>query len=252
MTHLYFEKTDQPTLTDIKEQSRGPNVPTMQNISKLQSALSASTKERSTSISTEDTLITTLRAQGQAWVNITAKLNSRCNSMNEVPLWTEAAVYSRFLLVATVTATPAREVGFEPLDYAHLRNAGSGKEGTSKAGKKRVKDFQNATELSANIRKPVQLADAESAGSNAQTDAQGEGRNKVKAKDKGKGKGKDEKRRKGGEGETIALDGNLAEILVRAVARVEENFWVYVADEMERESGVLIEAEELNKFYNKI
>jgi hypothetical protein len=244
--------TDQLTFTDTNKQARGLKVSTMHDIPQLQSALTASTKERSTSISTEDTLITTLRAQGQSWVDITAQLNSRCSSTNEVPLWTEATVYSRFILVATASATPAREVGFEPPDYAHLRNAGGDKEGTSKAGKKRVKDFQNATELSANIRKPVQLVDAESAGSNAKTDAQGEGKSKVKIKSKGKGKGKDEERRKGVEGETIALNENLAEVLVRAVTRVERNFWVYVADEMERDSGNFIKAEELEKFFKKI
>lgn len=155
---------------------------------------------------------------------------------------TEDAVYSRFILSSAATATPAREIGFEPRDYAHLRNAGSGREGSSKAGKKRIKDFQNATELSANIRKPVLLADADGAHVQSRVDEQG----------KGKGKNSEEKRRKGERDEIVRVDENLVEVLMRAVAKVDRNFWVFVADEVEREGGKYIEPKELEKVFHEI
>ena len=191
----------------------------------------------------EDELITQLRTLGTPWGDIVSQLNARRTATKQPPTWTEAAVYSRFIL-STATATPTKEVGFEPRDYAHLKNAGSGRVGTTKAGKKRVKDFQNATELSANIRKPATIEGAD-----------GEyGEREVKVKDKGKGKAesksksKDEDRRKGeSEEEIVKMDEGMVEILMRAVAKVERNFWMFVADEVEREGGKYIEPKDLEK-----
>jgi hypothetical protein len=42
------------------------------------------------------------------------------------------------------------------------------------------------------------------------------------------------------------------EILMRAVAKVERNFWVFVADEVEREGGKYIEPKELEKVFHEI
>ncbi|KAF3048336.1 hypothetical protein E8E12_011701 [Didymella heteroderae] len=199
---------------------------------------------------TENTLIATLRSSGAPWGDIVAQLNTRRVAVEEAPTWTEAAVYSRFILANSAIATPAKEVGFEPSDYAHLKNAGSGREGTSKAGKKRVKDFQNATELSANIRKAATIEGAET--DNVE-------KNEVTVKDKGKGKvkgkskGKDEVRRKGeSEEEVVKMEEGMVEILMRAVAKVERNFWVFVADEVERECGKYIEPKELEKVFHEI
>lgn len=226
-----------------------PNVPvdTLKRV--LPPTSTTPTPDNTTTKSFEDTLIKTLRAEGKPWSEITTHLNESRVSNNDAPTWTEAGVYSRFILNASATATPAREVGFEPRDYAYLRNAGSGREGTSKAGKKRVKDFQNATELSANIRKPVKLkAEGEAIDKGQEVNVEGKG----KAKRKSKSKGKDEERRKGEEDETVKMDQGLAEAVMRAVAKVERNFWVFVADEVEREGGKYIEPKELEKVFRGI
>ena len=222
----------------------------LQNISILQSA-PISTDERPTAADTEDALITTLRTEGKQWADIIAHLNERRVINNEPPSWTEAAVYSRFILNDSAMATPMREIGFEPCDYAHLRNASSGREGTSKAGKKRVKDFQNATELSANIRKPAVIAGADNEHLEEKGDVKMKGKGKARAK--GKSKGKDENRRKGeSEKEIVKMDEGMAEVLMRAVAKVERNLWIFVADEVERESGKYILPKELEKVFHGI
>ncbi|KAJ4377124.1 hypothetical protein N0V86_006565 [Didymella sp. IMI 355093] len=218
----------------------------------LQSTPSPSLQQRA-SVSTEDALIIHLRSSGKAWSEIVTALNTHRASNKEAATWTESAAYSRFVLNTSQPVMPAREVGFEPRDYAHLRSAGSGREGAGKAGKKRVKDFQNATELSANIRKPALI---EGAGSeraeNEEGNVKGKGKVKAKGKGKGKGKGKDEDRRKGeSEVEIVKVDKGTVEMLMRAVAKVERNFWAFVADEFEREGGRYIEPKELEKVFHK-
>ena len=231
---------------DMFKRARELKASALQSVSILQPTPN-SIDERPATASTEDKLITTLRAKGKQWSDITAHLNELRVSNNENPSWTEAAVYSRFILNASAAATPVREIGFEPYDYAHLRNAGSGREGTSKAGKKRVKDFQNATELSANIRKPAVIVGAGGNSLEEERDV------KAKGKRKGKSKGKDEDRRKGESGEEIVkMDEGMVEVLMRAVAKVERNFWVFVADEVEREGGTYIKPKELEKVFHEV
>lgn len=234
---------------DAFKRARALKASALQNVSILQSAPSLLASQLDT-LDFEDTLITTMRAEGKPWGDITAQLNERRISHKEAPTWTEAAVYSRFILNNSVTATPAKEVGFEPRDYAHLKNAGSGREGTSKAGKKRVKDFQNATELSANIRKPATIEGAGGERSEERSEVKVKG--KGKAKVRGKSKGKDEDRRKGESEEIVKMDEGMAEVLMRAVAKVERNFWVFVADEVEREGGKYLKPKELEKVFHEI
>ncbi|KZM21573.1 uncharacterized protein EKO05_0000746 [Ascochyta rabiei] len=230
---------------DAFRRARELKASALQSISVLQPDSSTSMTECSTTLAFENTLIKMFHAEGKSWVEITAHLNERRMSSSEAPTWTEAAVYSRFILSSSEPATPAREVGFEPRDYAHLRNAGSGHEGTSKAGKKRVKDFQNATELSANIRTPAKLHGKDDV-EVQQVTAKGKGKAKRKSK------GKDENRRKGEEEETVKMDEGLAEVLMRAVVKVERNFWVFVADEVERAGGKYIEPRHLQKVFHDI
>lgn len=239
------------TLTDTLKRARELKASALQNISVLQPGLATSLSARATPHTFEDTLIKTLRAEGKPWADITACLNERRVRNQEAPTWTEDAVYSRFILNASVTAAPAKEVGFEPRDYAFLRSAGNGRDGSSKAGKKRVKDFHNATELSANVRKPVKLqGEGDDDASGQPHDAKGKTKNK--ARSKSKGKGKDEERRKGEQEEIVKMDEGVAEILMMAVAKVERNFWVFVADEVERESGKYIEPKKLEKVFHGI
>ncbi|KAJ4334900.1 hypothetical protein N0V87_006495 [Didymella glomerata] len=233
---------------DAFKRARELKASVLQNVTLLRSAPTSFFSQLTTEDS-EDTLIITLRTSGTSWGDIVARLNARRIAAKEAPTWTEAAVYSRFILANSATATPTKEVGFEPRDYAHLKNAGSGSEGATKAGKKRVKDFQNATELSANIRKPATIEGAKGELAEGETKVKDE----VKTKAKGKSKGKDEDRRKGeSEEEIVKMDEGMVEILMRAVAKVERNFWVFVADEVEREGGKYIEPKELEKVFHEI
>ncbi|KAJ4983284.1 hypothetical protein SVAN01_11211 [Stagonosporopsis vannaccii] len=242
--------TSHGTSSNTSARARNLKASVVQNMSILQSAPTSPTAHAETG-SFEDTIILALRSEGRPWGDIVAHLNERRASRKEAPTWTDKAVYSRFILRSSVTATPAREVGFEPSDYAHLKNAGSGREGTSKAGKKRVKDFQNATELSANIRTPAVVVSAD--GEQAVRVCSAEVKGKGKGNGKMKGRGKDEERRKGGaEEEVVKMDEGMIELLMQAVAKVERNFWVYVADEMEREAGKYVEPKELENVFHGI
>jgi hypothetical protein len=236
-----------PNEIDSFKRARKLKASALQNVSILQSAPTSSFSQLTTEDS-ENELITQLRTLGTPWGDVISQLNARRTAAKGAPTWTEAAVYSRFIL-ATATATPTKEVGFEPRDYAHLKNAGSGREGPTKAGKKRVRDFQNATELSANIRKPATIEGGESERAEREVKV----KDRVEGKAKGKSKGKDEDRRKGeSEEEVIKMDEGMVEILMRAVAKVERNFWVFVADEVEREGGKYIEPKELEKVFHEI
>lgn len=244
--------------SDAFKRARELKASALQNISILHSTPSTSLRQLSVqnSEATEDTLIASLRSTGTSWSEIATQLNSRRAAAKEAPTWTEDAVYSRFILHTSAAASPTREIGFEPRDYAHLRNAGNGPEGATRAGKKRVKDFQNATELSANIRTPATIEGA--GGECAQKeDRKGKGKAALKGKGKGKSKskskGKDEDRRKGeSEEEVVIMDEGMVEILMHAVAKVERNFWVFVADEVEREGGKFIEPKELEKVFHGV
>jgi hypothetical protein len=188
-----------------------------------------------------DTPILALREQGASWADITRQLNATLDT----PTWTEAAVYARYILYSSAAASPAREIGFVPSDYQHLKGTGWKSDQISKAGKKRVKDFQNATELSANVRKPVGFAGAE-------------GVQVQKVSDKGKGKrkwsnGKGRYERvKDEEEEVVTVNEGVAEALMRAVGKVERNYWVFVADEMEREVGKYFDPKELERVFHEV
>lgn len=238
---------------DIFARARELKESALHNVAILQPA-PVSSSEPQAPTTEEDTLITTLRAEGKLWGDIATRLNEKRISDQKPASWTEAAVYSRFILHASSAATPAREIGFEPRDYAHLKNAGSGRDGTSKAGKKRVKDFQNATELSANIRKPLVLAGSDEVQYGAKSSEKGKGKAKGKTKANVKVKGKkDEERRKGeSEEEVVQMDERMVEALMRAVAKVERNFWVIVADEVEREAGKYIAPKQLEQAFHKV
>jgi hypothetical protein len=164
----------------------------------------------------ENQLINTLRdEQAMTWKDIANFLNQERRNRNEEGTFTESSVYSRYVLSKTRTATSVGEIGFNSKDYKHLRNPeqfGGGGAGTgevSKAGKKRVKNYDNAKELEANMRK------------------------------------------------LITEDENLktperTEQLVQAVAKVERNFWILVADEMERSTTKLYSPDALAGRYHAI
>jgi hypothetical protein len=125
---------------------------------------------RNNSEDPENMTIKTLRQEQKlSWNEIAHHLNQERTAKGEAATFTDAAVYSRFVRNAPRIATPISEIGFDPKDYMHLRHptqytqatAGTGTGATSKAGKKRIKNYDNATELKANIRQVVVSHDNE-------------------------------------------------------------------------------------------
>ncbi|CAG5152777.1 uncharacterized protein ALTATR162_LOCUS2910 [Alternaria atra] len=166
----------------------------------------------------ENNIIKTLRQEQKlTWNEIANYLNQERLNKGEAATFTDAAVYSRFVRNAPRIATSVGEIGFDPKDYMHLRHPNQytqteGTGGISKAGKKRVKNYDNATELKANIR---QLVAAE-------------------VQDNG------------------LDDAEKTEQLMEAVAKCERNFWKYVADEMERATTKMYDPEVLASRYHAI
>jgi signal recognition particle subunit SEC65 len=147
----------------------------------------------------DNVLIKTLHEeQEMGWKDIANFLNQERRSRNEAANFNPSSVYSRFVMSATHLATSVGEIGFDTKDYMHLRNPnqytnGKGTGTVSKAGKKRVKNYESAKELEANVRKQIK------------------------------------------EEEKVELETpEKTEQLMKAVAKVERNFWIFVADEMER------------------
>jgi hypothetical protein len=109
----------------------------------------------------ENQEIKTLRAdQNKGWAEIASYLNIDRLNRGEAANLTAQAVYSRYVRSSPKVPIPVNELGFDPKDYQHLRhpNQYSTLEGTgmiSKAGKKRVKNYDNAKELESNMRKTV-------------------------------------------------------------------------------------------------
>jgi hypothetical protein len=188
------------------------------NISVLMSQDKKTSTRRNDKEDPENIIIKTLRQEQKlTWNEIANYLNQERLNKGEAATFTDAAVYSRFVRNAPRIATSVGEIGFDPKDYMHLRHPNQytqaeGTGGISKAGKKRVKNYDNATELKANIR---QLVAAE-------------------VQDDG------------------LEDAEKTEQLMEAVAKCERNFWKYVADEMERATTKMYDPEVLASCYHAI
>ena len=165
----------------------------------------------------ENALILTLRQEHSLpWGEIATQLNNARRERGEPATFTDTMVYSRFLMSSTRVATAAGEIGFHPKDYQYLRNptmfsSAQGGEVRSKAGRKRVKNFNEAVELKDNLRQTV-----------------------------------------GAEAHKELQSVQKTEQLMQAVAKVERNFWVLVADEMERDSTRRYEPDALADRYHAI
>jgi len=139
------------------------------------------------------------------WQVIVNYLNLKRLERGEPGNLTSQAVYSRFVRNSPRVAAALGEVGFDPKDYMHLRNptqdpssSGRGSGFGIGAGRKRVRHEGNEElELKNNLRKKRTLAED--------------------ARELGK--------------------EHMSEMLVRAVAVVERNFWTFVADELHRSSA---------------
>ncbi|KAF1838900.1 hypothetical protein BDW02DRAFT_304531 [Decorospora gaudefroyi] len=162
----------------------------------------------------EDLTIQTLRRdKNQTWTTIATHLNASRLKRGEPASLDPSAVYSRYLLSTPRIASPVSEIGFHPKDYVHLRHPNQTAMSLSKAGKKRVKNYDNATELRANLRQRAE--DLE----------------EVVVGERGV---------------------EMVEQLVLAVGKVERNFWILVADELERSTTRLYDPEELAALYHSI
>lgn len=187
------------------------------NISVLKPLIQQSSTRHRVEDNPENQLIKTLRTeQNMNWAEIANFLNQERRNRGEAANFTAPAIYSRYVCSVPRVATTVGEIGFDPKDYMHLRHpnqytAGEGTGIISKAGKKRVKNYDNAKELEANVRKQVSedsQADLETA--------------------------------------------EKTELLMEAVAKVERNFWVFVADEMERSTTKLYPPQALAGRYHSI
>jgi hypothetical protein len=188
------------------------------NISVLMSQDKKTSTRRNDKEDPENIIIKTLRQEQKlTWNEIANYLNQERLNKGEAATFTGAAVYSRFVRNAPRIATSVGEIGFDPRDYMHLRHPNQytqaeGTGGISKAGKKRVKNYDNATELKANIRQLVA----------------------TEVRDNG------------------LEDAEKTEQLMEAVAKCERNFWKYVADEMERATTKMYDPEVLASRYHAI
>lgn len=171
----------------------------------------------------ENQLIKTLRQDHRmSWDAIASYLNEERLKRGEPGNLTTPAVYSRFVRNGPRIAAAMGEVGFDPKDYMHLRytnqhpssSAASSSNVTSahsttlgfnfgiSAGKKRPRnDSTEETDLKDNLRKRSKLSE-----------------------------------------QAAELEKeDMTELLMGAVATVERNFWVFVADELERTSSRLFD-----------
>ena len=156
-------------------------------------------------------LIRQLREIGKKWGTIANILSQIHDEDSSTEAWTPTRVYSHLISSMTATASRAREVGFDTRDYAHLHNPGDAVE-RSTAGRKRVKNSTNATELAANVRDAGIL----------------------------------EQQRE------ELLTPEVTQQLMSAVAVVDRNFWSLVADELERRTARYYAPHELAEQFHEI
>ncbi|KAH7385516.1 hypothetical protein DE146DRAFT_210052 [Phaeosphaeria sp. MPI-PUGE-AT-0046c] len=183
------------------------------NIALLQPRENITTSRPDPEEDPEDQRIRTLRnEQKMDWTDISDRLNEERLARGEAATFTSSTVYSRFVRLTAITATPMGEIGFHPKDYAHLHQARMSSKAASKGkGQKRVKDYDNPKELDVNMRQQVSDKEYE----------------ELETPEK-------------------------SEQLMQAVAKVERNFWLLVADEMERSTTRLYSPTALADRYHAI
>jgi predicted RNase H-like nuclease (RuvC/YqgF family) len=158
----------------------------------------------------ETSLIRQLREKGTKWEIIANILNQMRDKNDMTEAWTPTQVYSRFMSSTTATASTAKEIGFDTKDYVYLHDPGDAER--SQAGRKRVRNCANATELAANVRSPGEV---------------NEQREELQTSE-------------------------MTTQLVAAVAVVDRNFWTLVADELERRTARYYAPEELALRFHKV
>lgn len=177
------------------------------NISTLPPPDSQTATRHSPQEDPESVLIMAMRNdQKMKWTVIANALNDARREQGEAADFTDKKVYCRYIQASARVALPAREIGFAATDYQFLhdphQSADGGAGPTSKS--------RNSRKRIKNMLNPTEL--------------------------------KTNLRQVLGSEESADLrTPEKTEQLLRAVARVERNFWVLVADEMERETTKLYE-----------
>ncbi|KAF2713176.1 hypothetical protein K504DRAFT_132750 [Pleomassaria siparia CBS 279.74] len=182
----------------------------------------------------ENQLIKTLRQTHQMeWTAIANHLNEERLKRGEPPTMTQPSVYSRFVRNAPRIAAANGEVGFDPKDYMYLRHphhypntalmgggdsvsatsgAVGGPGGLNMGASRKRGRGDMEKELVGNIRKKSVLAE-----------------------------------------ECAELEkADKTELLVQAVDTIDRNFWIFVADELERTTGKLYDTKVLCARYAAI
>ncbi|KAH8725617.1 hypothetical protein GQ44DRAFT_615542 [Phaeosphaeriaceae sp. PMI808] len=163
----------------------------------------------------ESKLIKVLRDdEKKTWRDIADTLNEGRRARREAANFTGTTVYSCYVRSTVQPASPVNEIGFNSKDYIHLRHPGADASMVSKVGKKRVKDYENAKELTINMRNLIKNDD--------------------------------------GTAPAELETAEKSEKLMQAVAKVERNFWILVADEMERATTRLYEPDALARRFHTI
>lgn len=194
------------------ERARAIKAEIENNIAILKDSDAKDTTVSSTQASDDDAetaLIKTLRNdEKMPWSAITAHVNASRLAASKPATLTDAAVYSRFVLSTTADGMPkpTREIGFHTDDYVHLRHP--------TAFGAPVEASRHGRKRVKNYTNPVELKD------NVRKPLEVE---------------------ESGDLESVER----TQQLVEAVARIERNFWVLVADEMERVSTKFYRAEDL-------
>jgi hypothetical protein len=158
----------------------------------------------------EISLIKQLREKGTKWTKIANILNQMHDENDLTETWTPNRAYSHFMSSTTPTASTAKGIGFDTKDYGYLQDIDDAER--SQAGRKRVKNCANATELAANVRSPGEV---------------GEQREELQTSE-------------------------MTKQLMGAVAVVDRNFWALVADELERKTARYYAPEELARRFHEV
>lgn len=183
------------------------------NIAVLHPRDKAISKPKDNGLDPEDALINSLRNdQKLGWAEIAERLNNERRERDEAATFTSTSVYSRFVRLSAATPIPIGEMGFHPKDYVHLRQAMLSANGSHTS--KGKKRVRNYND-------PKEL--------------------EVNMRKPVSEKEHDEL-------ETTER----SEQLMQAVAKVERNFWVFVANEMERSTTRLYSPDALADRYHAI
>lgn len=170
-------------------------------------------ERKDTEIDPEDQLIKDLRDVVKlGWAAIAERLNAGRRERGEVANFTHTSVYSRYVRITAPAVVPTKEVGFHPKDYEHLHKAILSSSGG-------------------------QIS---------------KGKKRVKNYDNPKELDVNMRKPLSKKEEEELETPVRSEQLMQAVAKVERNFWVLVADEMERSTTRLYSPTALADRYHAI